>query len=274
MKKRIPANSGFTLIEMMIVFLVIIVLAGMVLRLVGLTGVRNAEAITRERLERVAQALEEFRAIYGRYPPVDYYPDRDQPQPLDYEFPLKGDNTMPDSIKNTILSLSQNDKNIWSPTYGRVFTFGLLSYFFPRYRSHAERAPDDLIGRRGDRYDKKWALNQWSQYNEANVDGDIGDIMQNIESSRRILPFLGASIRPDGTVEKYGIVRVHHPRRYVNEAHEREERFYVTEQLVIWDGWDRPIHYRSRPPYDSYRLWSSGPDGQSGTEDDIVVGEG
>lgn len=283
MKKLNTRRAGFTLIELMIVFVIIIILAGMVLRLMGLASTRNAEALTREKLERVAQALEEFRATYGRYPPVDYYPGNSQP--TEYEYPVEGDRSMPDSVKGVILSRSK-EKSIWSEDgHGRVFTFGLLSYFFPRYTGHAEASPDDFIGRKPDgrdeegdpkfKYEKKDALNQWYEYNDRKDGQKMGDIVQNIESSRRILPYLGVSLTADGKVEggKYGIVHSEPVGRNVDKDGP-ESLSYSNQQLLLLDGWRRSIHYRSRPPYDSYRLWSSGADGVSGTDDDIVVGEG
>lgn len=280
MKKLKSKNSGFTLIELMIVFVIIIVLAGMVLRLMGPAGSKNAEAITREKLERVAQALEEFRAIYGRYPPVDYYPGGTQP--MEYEYPGPEGPSVPSDIVNVIRQRSRTE-NIWKGDdkgHGRVFTFGLLSYFFPRYKGHAEYSPVDLIGRKEDgKYAESRAVNQWRDYNDFSKTEDMADIVQNVESARRILPYLGASLRADGSVEKYGIVKPHPVARKVSE-NDPDDMVYNNVQLRLRDGWYRMILYRSRPPYDSYKLWSSGPDGKTEpkdpdcTEDDIVVGQG
>lgn len=183
---------------------------------------------------------------------------------------------MPSDIASIIRQRSSgtNAKNIWgSDGNGRVFTFGLLSYFFPRYKGHAERAPDRFIGRKPNKeYDKSIAINQWYDYNEPGL-GTMADIVQNIESSRRILPYLGASLKADGSVDKYGIVVVNSATRHVDE-NSPADQVYINRQLIIYDAWRNPIHYQSRPPYDSYKLWSSGLDGKSGTDDDIVAGEG
>ncbi|MGN0852849.1 MAG: type II secretion system protein [Kiritimatiellia bacterium] len=40
-------------------------------------------------------------------------------------------------------------------------------------------------------------------------------------------------------------------------------RQYVLNGMTIWDGWYRDIYYYSEPPYQSYRLWSAGPDGRT-----------
>ena len=280
MKTKVKNRSGFTLIELMIVFVIIIVLAGMVLQLMGRSGVVNAEAKTRERLERIAQALEEFRATYGRYPPVDYYPGAGQP--IGYE--NAHDKMMPKAVQDAIRAESKppNGKNLWSAGGdGRVFTFGLLSYFFPRFTSHASASPAAFVGSNSasapvatDEFTAGKVINQWFDYNKRDASNRaIGDILQNIESSRRILPFLGASLNPDGSVANYGIVNIEPTGPLHVPGHGGADFEYRNMVITIHDGWDRELHYSSRPPYDSYRLWSSGPDGASGTDDDMVVGQ-
>jgi prepilin-type N-terminal cleavage/methylation domain-containing protein len=46
-------------------------------------------------------------------------------------------------------------------------------------------------------------------------------------------------------------------------------QFYSNSYLTILDPWNRDFRYQSQPPYLSYRLWSSGPDGTDNTPDDI-----
>ena len=77
-------QNGFTLIELMVVILVIALLAVMVFRMVAAVGKGNDKAATRATLEKVGHALEEFKAQYGKYPPVPSYGSS---QPMAYEFP-------------------------------------------------------------------------------------------------------------------------------------------------------------------------------------------
>ena len=47
---------------------------------------------------------------------------------------------------------------------------------------------------------------------------------------------------------------------------------YANKDIPI-DPWDNPYQYESNVS-DQYKIWSSGPDGQSGTDDDIIVTSG
>jgi prepilin-type N-terminal cleavage/methylation domain-containing protein len=46
-------------------------------------------------------------------------------------------------------------------------------------------------------------------------------------------------------------------------------QYYSNSVLTILDPWNRDFRYQSNPPYLSYRLWSTGPDGSDNTGDDI-----
>ncbi len=46
---------------------------------------------------------------------------------------------------------------------------------------------------------------------------------------------------------------------------------FITQFRTIRDGWDNEIHYVSKAPYTSYKLWSNGPDEENNTEDDMHV---
>lgn len=65
-------RSGFTLIELMAVIVIIGILAGLVLGLSRFATQRAAESRTRAELQLIRNALEEYRLHFGRYPAVYY----------------------------------------------------------------------------------------------------------------------------------------------------------------------------------------------------------
>lgn len=74
-KKLTNRRSGFTLIEVLVVTLVIGILAGLVIGISGLTQSKGAESDTLTIMHRMAFSLDEFRDLYGRYPTVEEYND-------------------------------------------------------------------------------------------------------------------------------------------------------------------------------------------------------
>lgn len=63
-------KSGFTLVELLVVTVVIVTLMGVVFRLAGVGGDSRAKAMTIERMQRIENALSGYYAAYGSYPPV------------------------------------------------------------------------------------------------------------------------------------------------------------------------------------------------------------
>jgi general secretion pathway protein G len=62
-------DRGFTLIELMVVTLVIVVLAGIVLAQYGNTVTRSKEAVLAEDLFQMRKAIDEYYADKNKYPP-------------------------------------------------------------------------------------------------------------------------------------------------------------------------------------------------------------
>lgn len=71
MKGRQPrSRAGFTLVELMVVVMVMMVLTGIVLGIANLASRRAAEGRARADLQQLRNALDEYRLEVGRYPQV------------------------------------------------------------------------------------------------------------------------------------------------------------------------------------------------------------
>lgn len=273
-------NKGFTLIEMLIVITIIVLLAGMVFRMVAGIGKSNDIAKTRATIEKVANAIEEFRSIYGKYPPVSVYEDAGQP--VRYEFPGPGTfNATSGGLITQILNGDRQHRIRWSSSAGdsntgRIYTFGLLSFLLPRYYGAAEYGPIEFTGANpnGGTQTSDNGLTQWANFNKK-VNSRPGDSDRDLAACRRIVPHLGGRIgddnRPVQSGNNIGCVWVDYV--YVSHINTGAKSGVITNRAYrVMDAWDRDLYYRSLPPYDSYRIWSAGPDGKSGTADDIVAG--
>lgn len=265
-------RSGFTLIELMVVILVIALLAVMVFRMVAAVGKGNDKAQTRATLEKVGHALEAFRAEYGKYPPVPFYGKN---QPMAYEFPdrsSRGWGANPESTADRFLSAENGGTEIrWGSgdNAGIFFTFGLVSFFLPRYNNTASGGPRNLCGVAGRTQTDDSSLKQWNTYNKK-ASSRIGDSYKDLNACRKILPYLGGGLDEAGNID-YGII-------YRGQSGARRLKcpganIVVTNRYyTILDAWEHEIQYISHPPYESYVLRSRGPDGAFGTDDDIIAG--
>lgn len=287
-------RRGFTLIEMLVVLLIIAILSGMVFALMGLVGPAGDKADTVRRVEMLANAIEEFRAEYGKYPPVPQYGGQ---QPVRYEWPILNNGIILPSDDGRQYGLSDGDANSivngtfdkWkglpederSDAYAkgdgaRLFTFGLASFLIRRYEPREAdegtelwdpvygtdppapyqekgfgmaaplvvfKGPDPI-----DPMGRAYSV-QWYDHN----DGYEDKAADKRATDRMKYYVLKAGPHRDWTDRDYGSLR------------------YRNRYLTFRDAWRRELRYESHPPYDSYRLWSLGPDGKDGTDDDIVV---
>jgi prepilin-type N-terminal cleavage/methylation domain-containing protein len=260
-------KGGFTLIEMLVVVLIIVLLAGLVFRMVGAIGKGNDIAATRATIEKVSHALEEFKAIYGKYPPVPFYQGKQQ---IGYEYPtLHG---WGDNAEAKAKNITDNGRGKLSEWGGSctIYTFGLASFFMPRYNGTAERGPQAFCGVNSSYHTQSGGVMQWTQFN-SRVNGKLGDSDRDLNAVRRILPFLGGKLGPDNRIADPGcIVTWESPRPDPLDSSGEGLVTNLCAQFI--DAWRRPMNYSSMPPYETYKLWSNGPDGIEGTSDDIVSG--
>jgi general secretion pathway protein G len=66
---RRDASDGFTLLELLVVMMLIVVLASIVLVQYGNAVTRSKEAVLREDLYRLREAIDEYYADKNKYPP-------------------------------------------------------------------------------------------------------------------------------------------------------------------------------------------------------------
>ena len=158
---RDRCRAGFTLVEMLVVIVIILVLMGVVFKMTRPAIGKQAEAQTVAKLERLKAAMEEFYAEYGHYPPVPYY---DGGQPLCYEYPWK------QGMRSDLIGKFGDQTWDTAP----LFTFGLMSFLMPRYDDRAENAWPSLLDN-----------DQWGDYNDQKK-----DIERDARACKRWAPFV------------------------------------------------------------------------------------
>ena len=273
-------QNGFTLIEMLVVVVVIAILSGLVFQMIGAGGTSSDKAKARRQLEALANAVEEYRAEYGRYPPVARLPETSRDscrrhqadyndswtdeecrkktyQPLRYDYPgpkgwwTHGGEGGSRSLAALLQNVPRSDAT--------VFIFGLMSYLETRVEGRAENAHRTLFEKSKSIPDSQ---SHWLSENSRRIRKDAKSSDWNVaednprdaRAAKKIEPFIKDIRRTEQSVHSY------------------RNNVYTNHQSTIWDPWGNELNYKSDPPYDSYRIWSIGPDGRSGTADDIVAG--
>ena len=166
----------------------------------------------------------------------------------------------------------------WRQT--QLFQFGLLSFLLPRY--HFMTLGDPSLY--GGRY-KQWNANNESQ-KQCHGDGrstygwnDIRNDMRNGKSAYvSMIPSQAACARwmpnLEGVIDNgrtfFGInthrplsgspVNIENPYPPIFSGNGRQ---YVLDSMTVVDGWGRDLYYYSPVPYQTYRLWSAGPNGKT-----------
>ncbi|MBP5510722.1 MAG: prepilin-type N-terminal cleavage/methylation domain-containing protein [Kiritimatiellae bacterium] len=295
MKKR---NSGFTLVEIMVVVAVVGMLMAGLFKLISATGENTKKARTVARLQRIQNALAGFYAENGTYPPVQQFCS---PNPYKVESRHDGKSDWNDVSELTAANANRaagaqsvaffypNVKGLnemcvvamGKPSVNasaeanrthqksedvawdncRIFKFGLLSYLVPRVEM---MGGEDLVaassgGSWGDGTPEAnfFKTTQWGKNNV----GTIRSVHEREQHQcARWMPHLEGCISGVGTILGENVRDTENDRNGTIHLTVIDGE-YVLQYITLKDGWGNEFYYYSAPPYQSYRLWSAGPDG-------------
>jgi prepilin-type N-terminal cleavage/methylation domain-containing protein len=302
MRKHAAQSSerrGFTLIELMVVVALVGILIGGVFKLMGTVNRANKRATTVQRLQRLENAIAGYYSEYGSYPPVQRHESPDpfkhldastgnygnapvldaedanraaRSQPVTFAFPCREDEDaalliwfethgMPGVLSaNASISAFNSNSADWQDV--KVFRLGLLSFLLPRLRMMAEFDQDGTMvsGPNPALFD----LQQWKANNLARQNDYRAQLARESAACARWLPNLAHIIV--GFYDK-AVMGVElgggGDAPYARYQGGGGVGFRGLKNLTVHDGWDREFYYYSPPPYQSYRLWSAGPDGKT-----------
>ena len=180
------------------------------------------------------------------------------------------------------------DSSEWSEN--SVFMFGLMSFLLPRYQfmldgdeniyiNHPEgpwesnnRLPFLMDGSRLENWNKaQGALSQGPQHwDKATTDARLRTMLESLPSQAvcaRWMPNFAGIVTGGGVF--FGVDTEDGERRYlvgsnkqflIGQGGYNDEYTYIGGVMTVRDGWNEDFYYYSLPPYQSYQLWSSGPD--------------
>ena len=267
MKMESKVRRGFTLIELLVVIAIILILSGIVLRATALVLRHMAQAKAVADLEHIQNALNEFYAEYGSYPPcsdVTYQYEGDLTH-AQHNFAVFLQNAQYNSTNMNQLSQFFADAartypgGVTNTGFGGqtlYYNYGLVAYLWRRARGY--RLPDLYPANCFD-YTNAVRSQQSHTYE--------GDTARDLLAKDRWAHFL---IGPDGDPRSSRApVRVSSRDSDLHVANIGSRVPYTNVVDTILDPWRSDYRYISQPPYQGYKLWSVGPDGVSGSSDDV-----
>lgn len=289
-------RAAFTLIEMMVVVAIIGILIAGVFRMMSIVGESNKKAVTTARMQKLQNALSGFYAEYGTYPPVTAHGSPDpftgedpkdgketqagtltaenanrssRSQPLAFEYPNAQSlddyiNTrfQQDGIINVNQAVGQIaatlPKDNWQDV--KLFKFGVLSYLLPRVEL---MGGEDLAGNKETAMTPKLNFFKSRQWTKNNAGTPAAQRVRENRAAARWMPNFeniiggGFTIMGIDTAEPYA----GGPWFMSGPGYLSNGTKYVLMGMTIRDGWGNELYYYSAPPYQSYRVWSAGPNG-------------
>ena len=260
-------SSGFTLIEMLVVIVIMVILMGVVFRLTR--GAMNKSDAAKEEalVTKVRTLIEEFHAEYNIYPPVPTYETHDgvRRQPINFR------GACPDGAR-TPAELRFYPEPGKGYSYAKIdgdpcyFIFGLFSFFVDR-----SKYGQTAISMAGGSGGMKKVGQQWGSYND-DVKGVGGQYEISISQkdrafAHRVWPIVAELCGEGGGYDDPPLGQTYDPETGYS-------RGYTTGVFGQWaDGigyiysgekkipiYDEGLVYISKPPYTTYLLFSKGPD--------------
>ena len=229
-------RKAFTMIEMLVTIVIILLLTAILLRSVATFGEEGRRRRAVGEMEMLQHALNEYFVEYGSYPPVDF---------MAYEYEHSGSNHQSSFFRDTWLPPRNNpddptvffpDVNDWADRSshtsevfdrGLGYRYGLVSYLWKRERGgHQSHWYDRDTSRDAQ------AKDGWAHY---------------------LRGLLGGGTAVHTSTPSMGINTV-----------------WTNVVVTVRDPWGREYRYESRPPFSRYRLWSTGPRGAGYPEDNIA----
>jgi prepilin-type N-terminal cleavage/methylation domain-containing protein len=150
MKKPVVLRRGFTLIELLVVVMIIVILSGMLFKIAGLVTGKAERAKAIRDIENIQNALNEYYAEYGMYPPTsanryEFESRTNQPVFLQDYFAANND---PGAGPASFVT-DKNSRGVpYSSSIGAVgYEYGLVSYLWERARGDQEHWYDQDVPR-------------------------------------------------------------------------------------------------------------------------------
>lgn len=298
--RRRRAAAAFTMIELLVVVAIIAILIAGVFRLASAVGENTKRAETVSRIEKLQNALAGYYAEYGVYPPVerirsgDYTETDDangigdpqsggsldsgnanraaRAQPVGFLFPNRQslDEYVDVLYEGKYVSANvalggQEWKGKGRKWEGKesvhIFQFGLMSYLLPRVEIVGGETLSS--GNFGDPTPKE-SLMKSEQWQANNVGSFAAVRKRENHACARWLPNFEGIVDGCGSVLGVGLAAPYtRVPSFAAAFKTGGSAEYVLQSITIKDGWGHELYYYSPPPYQTYRVWSSGPNGQT-----------
>jgi prepilin-type N-terminal cleavage/methylation domain-containing protein len=231
------SRHAFTLIEMLATMAIILVLAGILLRMMATFDQERRVKQAVAELEALRNALNEYFIEYGHYPPVDF---------MAYEFEDNRSNKQSMAFKQWLTARNNpNDPGSFFPDIQRSdANEGPISHRFTDAKSQLH-------------YKYGLVSYLWKRAQDGQAHWYDRDLPRDEHAKERWNSYLAAIALSSDTPAH-------------TSSPEMINTVWSNMSLTVNDPWGAEYRYESKPPFQRYRLWSKGPDGHDGTADDIA----